>query len=507
MPVAAAHAGLDLVQFSLLHNTDIPIAQDVTCPPNRDRVLSENLIKWGYRERAICNERLSRTRKREWDKQVSDDSTGTMVGVMDSVKKSALIFFLVPLFFQVNMIFADTQLESQVDQAALQKQPAEDFFPLYPGTVWRYNSDSVRMKVLAETALVEGAVTKIVKTTGGLRDYYTNDAEGVRLHREFQPNVYIPGIGVTDMEVTLIPPMRIAAGKVAIGQTINSSGIARTNDLPVVGVMELSYYSTFTVEASENITVPAGNFDTLRLSGSLWIQGQGQSLSYNLAEGVGPVRAVSGTGTLELSSYTLGTHVRILSPEGGEAVRSGDQYTITWESSPDIVSFKVWYSLDNGFTWVLLTPKRIHTPSLAWDVPTPKASRTDCLVKVTGYDAAGSQLWSDRTSGIFTIEVVRITSPSRGESLSAGIPYMIRWDTNGLAGSADNFTLRYTTNGGATWKIIHSPVPGEGNPGSYLWDAIPSVPVPKNKSRIKLLLHDASGKTIGKAVSAYFTLQ
>ena len=433
---------------------------------------------------------------------------------MKSLKRAARITSLIMgaiFFLQVTMASAGVPFESSTspvyDEAALQKQPVEDFFPLYPGTVWKYNSDTVRMKVLGETGLVEGVVTKIMRGPAGLRDYYTNDAQGVRLHREFMPNVYIPGIGVTDMEVTLIPPMRIAARKIVVGQTITTSGIARTNDLPVVGVMELSYNSTFTVEASENITVPAGNFDTLRVSGNLWIQGQGESLSYNLAEGIGPVRADSGAGTLELSSYTLGTHVRVVSPRGGEALLSGEQYTISWESSPDIVSFNVWYSLDKGVAWTLLTPKRIDTASLSWDVPTPKSSKTTCLVKVAGYDAAGTQLWTDRTSGVFTVDVVSITSPVQSENLSSGLPYTVLWDTNGLAGVIDNFTLLYTTNGGTTWKVIHNPVPGEGNPGSFLWDAIPSVPSRKNNCRIKLLLKDASGKTIARALSRFFVIQ
>jgi hypothetical protein len=55
--------------------------------------------------------------------------------------------------------------------------------------------------------------------------------------------------------------------------------------------------------------------------------------------------------------------------------------------------------------------------------------------------------------------------------------------------------------------VLHQPVPGEGNPGSYLWDTIPVVPASKTKSRIKLILRNAAGKTIGTALSDFFTTQ
>ena len=397
-----------------------------------------------------------------------------------------------------------------LDQNEPQRIPSIDYFPLYPGTVWEYianGSGIVTTQVLRKTALVEGAVTRVLKSTGGLKDFYTNDSQGIRLHREFQSNAYIPGLGYVDLEVTMIPPLRIAGSKVSVGQVFKSSGIARTNDLPRVGVMDLPYNSRFTVEALENITVPAGNFDTVRVSGNIWIQGQGQPITYNLAEGIGLVKAVSGAGTLELNSYVLGTHVNILLPNGGEVIPSGQPFTIVWEASQDIASFRVSYSMDNGVTWILLTLDRLAEKNLVWNVPTPKSSETSCLVKVAGYDAMGTKLWTDKSSDIFTIEVVDITSPAGGDTLTAGTPQAILWDTNGLADSVDNFKLLYTINGGVTWKVIHSPVPGEGNPGSYLWDTIPGVPEPKPESRIKLLLRNTAGKTMGRALSDFFVIQ
>ena len=400
-----------------------------------------------------------------------------------------------------------------LDQTVEQVPPpviALDYFPLYPGTVWEYLMNGwapVTVTVQRNTALVRGAVTRVLRYTGGLREYYTNNSEGVRLHRQFQPHVYIQGLGYVDLAVTMIPPIPITERELVVGRTLSSSGIVRTNDLPGIGVLTLPYTSDATVETLEDVTVPAGNFAAVRVRVNLTIQGEAQAMTYYLAEGYGPVKVVDNdSDALELTSYTPGTHGQILSPNTGEVLHSGQPYTISWEASPDLVSFKVFYSPDNGLSWISLTPVPIGGSSLAWDVPTPKTNLKNCLMKVVGYDASGAKLWTKK-SGAFTIEAVTITSPTSADALSAGTPHTIIWTSFGPAATADSFKLLYTKNNGITWTEIHKPVPGEGNPGNYLWDSIPAVNVPKTNSRVKLILKDAAGKTIGRALSDFFTIQ
>ena len=64
--------------------------------------------------------------------------------------------------------------------------------------------------------------------------------------------------------------------------------------------------------------------------------------------------------------------------------------------------------------------------------------------------------------------------------------------------------LKYTINGGRTWKSIDKV---SGNPGSYSWQ-LPAVSGIKDKCSIAVILKDAAGKTVGKDGSdAYFTIQ
>jgi hypothetical protein len=139
--------------------------------------------------------------------------------------------------------------------ASFSSQP---FFPIESGDFWTYRVDdgsSFTTTVLAGTTNVNGILTKALQSDGGLIDYFTNDNDGIRLHRQFDPD-----FGLT---ATFSPPIKFAHADTDIGQTVNSSGTVVTN------FGNLSYSASYTVQAFENITVPIGNFTALRLQGTI----------------------------------------------------------------------------------------------------------------------------------------------------------------------------------------------------------------------------------------------
>jgi hypothetical protein len=187
------------------------------------------------------------------------------------------------------------------------------------------------------------------------------------------------------------------------------------------------------------------------------------------------------------------TAVTLLAPLGGEAIPSGETYRIQWEAPPDAVKFKVMYSPDGGTTWNVLA-KDLPLKYYDWNVPTPAGNIKPCLVKVVGLTTTGKTVSSDR-SRPFTIEVIRVNSPNGGETLDPGRTKVITWTAHGTKRDVAKVKIFYTLNSGATWNLIHGL---DGNPGSYLW-AIP--PVTSNKAKVKVVLKDFQGRTVGSDLS------
>jgi hypothetical protein len=189
-----------------------------------------------------------------------------------------------------------------------------DFFPLLPGTTWTYlknGSVTAKVKALDKTAVVKDVETVVLQESGdGSKEFYTADAGGIRLHRLFQPDVPIQGLGKVDLALTFIPPIQLAAGTAEIGQTVNTEGIWRTNPLPVVGVVKGPYSASFTLQEFDNVTVPAGNFDVVRLAGTISTSEGSISDTFDLAEGIGIVKATTTfldlSKTYELVSTNVG---------------------------------------------------------------------------------------------------------------------------------------------------------------------------------------------------------
>jgi hypothetical protein len=186
---------------------------------------------------------------------------------------------------------------------------ARPYFPLQSGNSWTYLANGVVSEtatVLPGTTLVNGVATKARQESSGATDYFTNDGSGIRLHRQFEPGVFIPGLGTVDLTVTFNPPILIANAMTDIGQTVDSSGTADTN------LGSLTYNASFTVQAFDNVATPLRNFAVVRIQGEIELCDGGtcESVTENLyvARNVGVVKEIEvdgSTDTLELSGTNL----------------------------------------------------------------------------------------------------------------------------------------------------------------------------------------------------------
>jgi hypothetical protein len=144
------------------------------------------------------------------------------------------------------------------------------YFPIQSGNFWTYqvNGSNVTTMVLPGTVDVNGAATKAFQDDDGFTNYFTNDANGVRFHRQFVPNVFIEGLGTVDVTITLSPPVRLISALSNTAATLNSTGtaFAMTSTGETASV---DYSAGYAVQGFESITVPKGTFTALRIQGTL----------------------------------------------------------------------------------------------------------------------------------------------------------------------------------------------------------------------------------------------
>ncbi len=205
-------------------------------------------------------------------------------------------------------------------------------------------------------------------------------------------------------------------------------------------------------------------------------------------------------GAFESYDYT---RVILHHPNGGDVIPAHSSYRIEWGAPSNAATFKLKYSLNNGTTWATIANGLTGT-GYVWDVPTPSKNKKKALVKVIGYKANGVKVNADRSDSTFTIEVVNLMSPNGAESYNGNDTVTIRWDTHDTKKAVAKVVLKYTKNGGKTWEKIATVV--DDDPGACDW-TVPVLSKTKSKCKVKVVLKDAKGNTIGADASdGYFTI-
>lgn len=184
------------------------------------------------------------------------------------------------------------------------------YFPLVQGYGWvtNRNGSPYATSTVSTSQIVNGVTTTGITDTavdGELTSFYTNDANGLRLHRLFTPATDIPGCGIVAETDTLNTPMVLLPASGTIGQSVTTSGTLIA-DAGVCGNLALGYASTSTLQAFERVMVPAGHFDALKVRVALQVAGPSTTTTIWYAPGVGQVKELNEDGTLyELASTNI----------------------------------------------------------------------------------------------------------------------------------------------------------------------------------------------------------
>jgi hypothetical protein len=99
--------------------------------------------------------------------------------------------------------------------------------------------------------------------------------------------------------------------------------------------------------------------------------------------------------------------VKITLPNGGESLKSGTSYKITWATNgtkASVSKVRLYYTKDRGTKWLQIPAKITSNPGYYdWMVSTVRTVKVNCKVKVALLDASGNSLGSDVSDGYFTI--------------------------------------------------------------------------------------------------------
>jgi phage baseplate assembly protein gpV len=179
----------------------------------------------------------------------------------------------------------------------------------------------------------------------------------------------------------------------------------------------------------------------------------------------------AGSFDIGADEYAARTHdqLHVIAPNTGEVIPSGGTFTISWGAPAGAHHFSVALSRDNGATWTNIATNVTDT-WFAWVAPRPRKNLTECLIRVTSFDAAGVRLDIDASNEPFTVEVVKLLVPNGGEVLVGGLQYNMVWKTNATSEPVTSVNIEWSRDGGATWSLRGSPA---NNPGSFGWFAPP----------------------------------
>jgi hypothetical protein len=228
------------------------------------------------------------------------------------------------------------------------------------------------------------------------------------------------------------------------------------------------------------------------------------------------VKVVAYSGSTVVGSdrsdkpFTIAAGLRVISPNGGEFVPSGSNYTVNFEINGlkfPVTKLSLYSSTDGGSSYALTGSVDINitNPTTVWwgtAWPTLSGTRTNCYAKVVAYNGS-TVVGSDRSDKPFTTGVVKLLGPNGGEVFESGSIYPIQWETYGTKNPVATARLYSSTDGGATWSLVTTL---DGWFTSYInW--LPLVQTTKTKCKVKVVITDTKGVTSSDVSDGYFTIR
>ena len=231
--------------------------------------------------------------------------------------------------------------------------------------------------------------------------------------------------------------------------------------------------------------------------------------TYNTGESR-PSNEVKALPDASQGDFTAPT-VRVVSPNGGETITSGDSLTITWSSSDNgaLASHTVELSTNSGGTFGTSVAAGLAgtAQSFVFAVPTQLVSTT-ARVRVTARDAAENTA-QDVSDADFTVRsndtvkpVVTVTSPGAStKKVNGGTALTVTWTSSDNIGVTGHEILLSRDDGATFPTSLATSISGSATSFSV---TIPNEKI--KKARLKVTARDVAGNT-GEGVSTPFKVK
>ncbi|MCX6150795.1 MAG: YCF48-related protein [Ignavibacteriales bacterium] len=144
------------------------------------------------------------------------------------------------------------------------------------------------------------------------------------------------------------------------------------------------------------------------------------------------------------------TSLQVSAPNGGENIKPGADFAITWQSK-NIRDVKLEYTSDNGAHWQLIVDKTnsgADGGGFVWQVPSTVSG--NCKIKVT--DKEDDNI-TDESDAVFNITLSKFIStvvPTGTERWYIGNTYQIKWYSINIP----KVNIEFTSDNGVKWEKI-----------------------------------------------------
>ena len=184
----------------------------------------------------------------------------------------------------------------------IEDSPVFEYFPIKPGNQWSYLENLTRVvnhTVLSGSVLINGIDTVPVSSSDDILTYYTNDENGIRIHRQLEKGVDFGDGILRDFTLTYMPPMQFVEAHVSVGDESSGTGqLAAT--VAGIGTYILDYSTISEIMEPQILSLPPGSFPAIRNRFTIMLSGeiQGQAVNdkiietYWITKHVGPIKVI-----------------------------------------------------------------------------------------------------------------------------------------------------------------------------------------------------------------------
>lgn len=234
--------------------------------------------------------------------------------------------------------------------------------------------------------------------------------------------------------------------------------------------------------------------------GGLCASGQIYPLALRVTDALGQEH----TATTTLWIDALERQVKVVAPNGGEMLGCGEEVALRWATDSPVQQVRLLLSTGRSPGWRELLETAAPDGTRLWQVPSQSgATQRDCRIKAVAL-VNGQEIAADESDGPFALGAVDVSYPETGALLAGGERVTVRWRQFATARAVRSAQVRYTLDGGATWRkagAVAAPA------GEFSW-RVPSLAKSRERCRVMVQLRDGRGRVLASDTGeGFFTIR